>query len=280
MLDLSSRIKHYQKIFAKKFCDKDDISDCNKGFCYCRQSAELWAYIESVVPEGYSKYTILDFTGQIAKSNDRERVLSNTKSLEVKNKICEYCWGVNWQQVITKYPLPKDQRKFLNSHSIIDKRLKSGKNVVIYGSESKQLGRSLIATIIMKEAIKLRKQKGYQGQTYAWVDMPFLRKLLINDSTPYNKTSYDLAFYKTCDWLVVDNIIDNVAYSDKHSSFQKDLFDPFFIERFKSELPTILIFKFDIQPETSLVEKKMGIGLSNFINSKETTIISLEESYV
>ena len=55
--------KKYDTTFAKQHCGIDSTSRCKREFCYCKQNAEIWAYIEDVLPEGYEKLTIFDWDG-------------------------------------------------------------------------------------------------------------------------------------------------------------------------------------------------------------------------
>jgi len=161
----------------------------------------------------------------------------------------------------------KSTMKFLRENSVMDRRLKNGNNVVIYGQKNQPIGRTMIASIIMKEAIKLRVTRNTRRHTYDWIDFNTLMSAV-------DKDSFDLADYRSCDWLVVDNIMSKYR-SAKQTTLLIDLVDPFFIDRFDNRLPTILVFKFDITNPAMMIEKRFGVGIKRIIESNRTCKIPL-----
>ena len=253
------------KLLEKFKNSKIFINETQKEL-YCNKVAEALAYVECVIPEKYTKYTVLDFDG---KSNQERDLITTDIALNAKDLICKYCWGTNWKQVVQKYPSPKEQRQFFRSHSIMNKRLEGGNNVVIFGQSETPIGRTTISAIIMKEAIKLRMYPINIGQTYEWIDYPSLKDELKRDG----EIAGDC---RTCDWLVVDDIVKS-NYSLKQRTYITELIDPFFMYRLKNKLPTILVFKFDIRNKSISLEESMGIGISNIINDNRTLKIPLNE---
>ena len=150
------------------------------------------------------------------------------------------------------------------------KRFSNGNNVAIFGVSPKPIGRTMLASIIMKEAIRLRATHKTRGQTYDWIDFSKLFHVIEKDTV-------ELSDYKSCDWLVVDNIL-RMTRSVKQTTLMVDMIDPFFIERFYNKQPTILVFKFDIRDKSMDIEKTFGIGISKILDSKRTLKIPLSEN--
>ena len=260
--------------FAEKYYKKTEDRLTEEEFKKCSSLAEISAYIYSVVPEGFGDYTIFDFNGYAV--NKVDNTTSNTISKEIaivaKDKICRYCWGTSWKDIFQQKE--KDDNSigaFLRKKSIMMRRLDSGANIVIYGSSNMPIGRTMLASIVMKEAIRLRVTRNTRGHTYDWIDFSKLFSAV-------EKDSMELADYKSCDWLVVDNII-RKPRSAKQTTLMSDLIDPFFLDRLYNRQPTILVFKFDIRDKSFDMEKTFGLGMYRIIDSKRTFQIPLSENY-
>ena len=258
------------EFFSERFYKKKSINLTELEEHKCSLLAELWAYIYKVVPEEHGKYTIFDFDGTvISKSGGKtEGSLPVNIALDAKNKICDFCWGVSWKE-ISKQGKNKNTNAFLRRKSVMMDRLKEGCNIAIFGSSDKPIGRTMLASIVMKEAIKIRITHKDRGQSYDWIDFSKLFNAI-------EQKTDDLVDYKSCDWLVVDNII-NKARSSKQTTLMVDLVDPFFIGRYSKKQPTILVFKFDIRDKNLDIEKTFGVGISKILNSTRTLKIPLSE---
>ena len=262
--------KRFMEFFSERFYKKKSINLTELEEHKCSLLAELWAYIYKVVPEEHGKYTIFDFDGTvISKSGGKtEGSLPVNIALDAKNKICDFCWGVSWKE-ISKQGKNKNTNAFLRRKSVMMDRLKEGCNIAIFGSSDKPIGRTMLASIVMKEAIKIRITHKDRGQSYDWIDFSKLFNAI-------EQKTDDLVDYKSCDWLVVDNII-NKARSSKQTTLMVDLVDPFFIGRYSKKQPTILVFKFDIRDKNLDIEKTFGVGISKILNSPRTLKIPLSE---
>ena len=260
----------YQKEFALKYCNIEDVFLCKKEVCRCRVMAEIWSYIDAIIPEEFRHLSILDFSGSSKTEKD---LLSIEIATRAKDMVCLYCWGMSWTDVKKKHRTEKRIKKFLNKNSIIAQRREQGTNVVIFGESRRPLGRTLIASIIMKEAIKLRMRKGDRGQSYDWIDFACLKNAILKDT-------YDLTDYRSCDWLVVDNIENNLFSSEKQKLFINDIVTPFFSGRKADNLPTILVFKFDIRSTTFNIGDILGNGIYDIVNNKRTLKIPLCDAIV
>ena len=215
------------------------------------------------------KITIFDFTGR--SSDLTSRLIPPTIANKAKDSICRYCWGMSWQEIQEKGENDSQQRRFLRSHSVMMERLEKGSSVAIFGDSSGgPIGRTMVASIIMSQAIKLRMPTGRKGQTYDWIDFAILKDALV-------KNTDAVTDWKNCDWLVVDNIYHNIKSSDSQTAFISEIITPFFISRYANKLPTILVFQYDLRDACYNVERDLGAGITRIMNSKETFKIPLSE---
>lgn len=264
---------NYLQLFSRE-CYNKAVEELNSNeMLVCSSLAEFWAYVYSVVPEEHGHYTIFDFVGCIVnkETNEKDVTIPPRIALQAKNEICKYCWGMEWRD-IEKHKKTLDDAsimKLLRERSIMERRIKNGNNIIIFGTSSRPIGRTMVASIITKEAIRLRVTKNNRQHTYDWIDF----NTLIDAA---DKDSVDLADYRSCDWLVVDNII-NKYTTVKQDSFFINMIDPFFIGRFNDRLPTVLVFKFDIRNPASKIESKFGVGINRIIESKRSYKIPLTE---
>ncbi len=265
MRDLTNIKKKYESMIAKKYCNIDHISFCNKDICTCDKTAEVMAYIEGVLPEEFINCTINDFKG---KDKDKKTLLDIKSASYAKKQIIKYCWELKIEE-FKKFSFNSCK---LDEFSVIQKRRDRGDNVIIYGPSFPPLGKTLIASIIMKEAIKQKIKPGGYLETYEWVEFNLLKDCITKDS-------YDLSDYRNCDWLVVDNIKEPIYASLEQKAYIVEKIEPFFAYRLIKKLPTILIFRFNIRLESVIkrMEDILGISIFNLIKAKNTLHISLEK---
>jgi DNA replication protein DnaC len=255
----------YERYIVKKRCGLESISKCEKSFCSCAKLAEIRAYQEAVIPNGYEQLSIFNFQG-FSKSN--KRILNNNVVAKAKNRLCQYCWGKSWKEVVDGYKTEEEQKEFMRNNSVLPSRLQGSHNVVIYGDSNKPSGRTLSASIIMDEAIKLRLKKGNRGQTYDWIDFC----VLVNELCSNNPT-VDIDEIRHCDWLVIDNITitETVSYSQHY--LYSNVINTFLLPRLSSYV-TILVIKDNIDKKDNL-EESFGLGITSAIQNNNTTLIPL-----
>ena len=248
-------------------CDKvknSDIFSCTLGDqCSCRLAAEVQAYLYTILPQDYQRFNIFDFDG---KNADAKELLKKEKVLEVKAKISTYCWGMSFDELKN---IHKDGRS-VDKFSIMDRRKRRGDCVVIGGNVNRQSGRTLTASIILREAIKRRFCSNANAlQTYEWLEFPNLKMHAKNrDDT--------LTDYQYADWLVVDNFTEEDLDAPRNvKSYIISLLDPFFITRFEMNLPTILVFRFKIADAHVAIQETFGVGVDRILNNSRTTKIDL-----
>lgn len=270
MKNIENKKSSYSELFSQQYYQKS-FSELNEDESrICSMMGEFWGYASSVIPDGFEKYSIFDFIGFTVDKNNNVTKSSLPKEVVkfAKNKICEFCWGITWDEIRSKAGKTQEEKnKFLRNKNIMDQRLKNGNNIVIFGGSPKPTGKTLLASIVMKEAIRLRVIKNCRKHTYDWVDFTTLVDSSIKDS-------FDVSDYRTCDWLVVDNII-SFFRSAKQTTLVIDSIDSFFIDRLNNNLPTILVFKFDINTIVGTIEQQFGVGINRLIESKKTYIIPL-----
>lgn len=266
MRDISKIKTQLEVRYAQKYCHVKDTGKCPYDHCTCRVAAEIRALMETVIPDPYHKYTINDFHGH---SDGGDKLISTSIAQRAKKQLAQYCW-----KDIGLEKLNALDSQGLDEISLMDKRREEGKNVIIYsnpesGSGIRQSGKTFIASLIMKEAIKRRLVPGNHVQQYDWIQYSRLKELIKQDDLA-------LATIRSCDWLVVDDIIKD-EMGRKAQAYVSALIDPFFVERLEDGLPTILVFRFDVEKRKKLLEEEFGVAVSKIVNNSKTHRISLCE---
>ena len=114
------------ELYASKICGFNNSSQCDRKICKCAMLAQVKAYINVIIPEGYRKFSIHDFDGI---SENGETILNPDVAIRVKKQIAEYCWGD-----MTLNELQKLSVGELSKRSVISSRIDSGNNIIIYGA--------------------------------------------------------------------------------------------------------------------------------------------------
>lgn len=225
--------------------------------------SEIKAYQKVVIPSPYFEYTLSDFTG---RNKDKE-ILPISVAQAAKQKLIDYCWkGITLEQ-ISDAETESSDIGWLNQKSSMPMRRDNGHNVVICADVAGKSGKTFCAALIMKEAIKQRVEQKYCCDTYKWINFSVLCRLL-------KEEDISLPDYFSADWLVVDDIYDISKSSNPQKSFISSLVNPFFADRVDSRLPTIFVFRFDID-KIVVTDEHFGTTVYKIINDKITTIINL-----
>jgi len=271
------------KQYAKKWCKLGDPTRCTKVPCTCALAAEFRAFINLTIPQGYRDFTIKDFGGKLKNGFS----LHPSIAAEAKRKLFKYCWG-NSNLIDRLSIVPESD---LDKASIIAKRIKEGHNIVIHGDAIRKmsdasdgktkvlkmlpLGRTFISAIATREVIKLRvdpKHPEHSVSNYHWIEYSSLYSKIADYE---NNEAINL---ETCDWLVVDNIPESLmASSLKQKAYTMRFFDPFIYNRMKARLPTVLVFRFDVEKRRSEIENSFGLSTMNIIDDPNTCVISLTQ---
>ena len=248
-----------------------DINLCpRRNACVCKPAAELKAYLHAILPKGFQNLSISDFKGLTDSDektlDDEVKKQRSEVAKKAKDQIANYCWGLTfdkWQELKWK------EKKNMNDLSIMADRHENGNCVIVYGDSPKPMGRTMVASVIMREAIKRRFSSSTTAlQTYDWIEYSALKSQAINKAD-------SLADYQFCDWLVVDNFDLKLNIKAAAQNYITSSIDPFFIERIEKRLPTILVMRFDITRPDVNVQYLFGIGLDRMINDEDTFKISL-----
>lgn len=261
MKDITDLVKKYQSSLSSANPDIDYFS--------IKRMAEVRSFWDVVLPEGYCHYNIGDFDG-ILDSGKKE--IDDDVALNAKKKIIEYCWDLT----IEKISEIKLNRNELSKYSLIPTRRDNGHNVFIYGGDDKKkVGRTMVASLIMKEAILQRTNRDGQLDSYDWVNFSVLKEEIAKEREA--KELPDLNSYKNSTWLVIDNIRIKGSESISQQMFLSSLLEPFFFFRVKNKLPTIFVFRENISQDIYVKNITNFFGdtvYSIFIN-KNTTHICL-----
>lgn len=264
MKNISDLKRRLEIIYAKKHCDINNISNCKKEHCTCSVAAEIKAHIDSIIPYPYNNYSIHNFNGKFSNSKNK---LPDYIYKDAKKKLIEYCW-----ENITFENIEKMSLESINANSIIQKRYKQGKNVVIFSDDVQtnmmQSGKTFIASLILKEAIKSRINPNFSFQTYDWINYSSLKEKLASNSDSVLNT-------KSSNWLVIDDITDDTLASSGQKAYISSKIDAFLSERLEMNLPTIFVFRFDVMTYSTRMEEVLGVSIIKTINSDFTHKISL-----
>ena len=266
MKDITKIKEKLERYYASKckFCGCDNIAKCyNPDGCECKVAAETKAYLYSIVPYPYYRYTIWDFNG----FTNNKMALSPKVINEAKAVLLKYCWaGVKIEDLQENISSKKSLN--LDKKSIMDERRDRGTNLLIYSPNEFQTGKTFVASIVMREAIKRRARYGHSAETYDWISFVRLKHLI-------KKESDEIPHLESCDWLVVDDIPYDKGMTVGSEAFLTSLIDPFFAERLEEGLPTIFVFKFDIDDPGNRWEDKFGMSISSIVKSRYSYKIKL-----
>jgi hypothetical protein len=283
MTNITEEKQRLLKQYAQKWCKIKDPSKCTKTPCTCSLAAEFRAFINITIPSGFQDFTIKDFGGRLKNGFD----LHPSVAAEAKRKLFKYCWGK--VELLDRLSIMSESD--LDKASVISNRVKLGHNIVIHGDPLRRmsdasdgktrilktlpLGKTFMAAIATKEVIKLRvdpKHPEYSMSNYEWIEYSALYSAI----SDYD--SRETANMEMCDWLVVDNIPESLmASSLAQKSYVIRFLDPFMYKRIKFKLPTVLVFRFDIEKRRTEIENSFGLSIMKIIDDPNTCVISLTQ---
>lgn len=211
--------------------------------CYCKKLAEVRGSIDHVIPPEYRDLTINNVSGYIiTKDNIRKQVWSQENRIQIQSVLRKYLFdGVDLHKLT--------DRESCNNHSRLDYRFSNGENIIIHGdvirnkhnglpSQPLPTGKTMIACLILKEAIWRRLYKNNRADTYALVSFQNLK----HDLKSKTDDAHNL---RDVDWLCIDDI--SLPGNENDFAYQQSisLFDDFLMTRIDNRLPTILICDFN-----------------------------------
>lgn len=285
MKDLQKSVLQYRSFFESK-CNyfEAPIICKNPSGCVCKAIAEVWAYIDTIVPEEFKNLSIYDFVGEINMDSSLEERLSQEEinkneelALSAKNKIWEFCWKPPFQKNLTAQEM--------DQISVMDKRFAQGTNLVIHGTHfypeydaehkrakrrPRRKGKSLLAAIVLKEAIRRKMFSSNKAISFRHVSFPILRAALIgwNDQSKKDLVSE----MEEIDWLVIDDIIEE-SHGEKSTQFLKRELDTFLTSRTQNGKPTIFVLQFNLNE--SDIRSELGFVFEKIVNSSNTFVVEV-----
>lgn len=247
----------------KKHCPavKKDGHCSRPGSCICSAVAEVNGYCSKILPSGFDSADL----GKLNGYANGCKVLSDQVVRRVMSKIGDYCFG---EEISDSIP----NRTRLNQISKMDMRFDEGHNLVIHGSAGNNngsgsgkvpLGKTLIASIVMREAIWRRMFSSNKAFSYMFTSAEMLM-----DSVFSSKKIKEIPPSRTVDWLCIDDI-----YSGRmHLSH---VLDETISYRMSVKLPTILVLQFDATQNIS-IENDIGHFAAKMIrHSSSNFVISI-----
>lgn len=279
MKEVADNIEKWRRYYANT-CPAHQGGYAKKPLvCACETAAQVQTYIECVIPEDYQKYQLDDFTGM----KDGKRLVKEKVVQEARQQLVSYCWtGIEEGEdfdMKTWWP-----------RTAMDKRRRSGSSIIIYGNPwasstatgtvktfRQPIGRTMLAAIVMREAIRLRALHGHQSDGYAWVSYNRLYDKLMQRAKDVDAFSDELTRYQNVDWLCVDGF-EIEKQNEATRAFKAKVLDSFFDERLRMGLPNILVFQDDLSQDQHDLRQEFGISVNSIINSSKTTRVKLLES--
>lgn len=227
---------------------------CSAKKCVCQSIAECLAYQDTVLPNGYSKADILNFNGHV----NGKRTLDNHSVATSVCKILEFCFGdFKVNDSSTRYDLHKNSK--------MDTRFSNGTNLIINGKSSSsvknKLGKTMLASIVMKEAIWRRMFNTNKAYTYMFKSC----SEIIDDIISKKNSELQVSSFNA-DWLCIDDIF----LSNKQ--LQGNILDQVISVRNREKLPSIIITQFDPLKDVD-AESSVGNHIMKMFSDQDNTFV-------
>lgn len=284
MSDLSLLIKHFRQHYYSvmgtdpqtqkpTICDHYQGNDqCNNPQgCLCRKMAEIRGNIDYVIPQEYRDFTINNVRGIVKTQDGKEiKAWSDETAAAINQNLNKYLFGADADSATG--------RDSFNKASKMDRRYSEGANLIIHGKPPRKktdkgmpthpipTGKTMIASLIMKEAIWRRLYSTNRADTYAMISYQTLRQ----DLRLKSDRAYSL---KEFDWLVIDDISEPANDQDFNHQHFLTLFDDFLMTRMENRLPTILACDFDVLSKD--YTDSLGYSFQKMVTSKNTWLIKV-----
>jgi hypothetical protein len=218
------------------------VGSCGRSnACVCSAVAEVNGYCMKTLPSGFEHSDLGNLNG-IANGC---RVLPEYVVRRVLGKIGEYCFG---EDIADSIP----NRTQLNLMSKMDIRFNEGHNLIIHGGNAQggsrnkiPLGKTLVASIVMREAIWRRMFSSNKAFSYM-----FTSSEMLIESVFSSKRMKEIPMARTVDWLCIDDI-----YTGR--SHLSSVLDEVVSHRMSVKLPTIIVLQFDAAQNVE-VENDIG----------------------
>jgi len=243
-----SRLRSSCGVFSK------ELNACRGKRCICSAIAECVAYQKTILPSGFADLEFSNFTGIV----DGNRTVNSHAVKDALSKILEYCFGdSNVSISLSRYDLHKISK--------MDERFNSGHNMIIYGNSisigKNKVGKTMLASLIMKEAIWRRMFKDNKAYTYLFKSCPELVDDIIS-----KRYQDQVVNGLNADWLCIDDIF------MKNRPGQSSALDQIISVRLRQSLPTITIIQFD-PFKINNVEEIIGNHMVKILSDKANTFV-------
>ncbi len=278
-------MKNFQEILEKW---RKLLISQGKPAAYCDKIAEIRAFIEVTIPDGYRHFTIDDLNGKVKS----KQVVTPKSLLEIRETLIQYCWG---KEMVEKISSNGYELEECIKYSVMDGRRKNGTNLVVYGDswvgeqiEGKKAeqvrkiiklptGKTLIGALVLKEAIYNRLFPHHAADSYVWEDHPTMMHRLMSHNAKKSTNEFDeqVDSYTECDWLVVDDISISEGETEAQRAFKANVLDTVFLERINRGLPSILLFQNDISRIGDL-QHYFGVAVNRIVSNSKTFKIKIE----
>jgi DNA replication protein DnaC len=147
----------------------------------------------------------------------------------------------------------------------MDDRFDNGANLIIYGDSSgiskNKLGKTMLASIVMKEAIWRRMFKTNKAYTYSFKSCPE-----IVDDTISKKNAEQNVNPFTADWLCIDDVFLRTRQT------QGNVLDQIMSVRLRENLPSIIVIQFD-PFKLQNAEEAIGNHIMKMLSDKTNTFV-------
>lgn len=280
MDDLSGYVKKYRDFFFNnigidingkatpcKYYDGNEACTRSNG-CYCKKLAEVRGSIDFYIPNEYRNLSINNLTGCITVHGVSKEVWSKRNKKQIQATLREYLFDGASQEDTA-------DREGCNKHSVLDKRYSNCENIIIHGESIREekngmptrplpSGKTLIACLILKEAIWRKIYNKSQSDAYGFVSYQNLRHEL-------KTKSETVQHYKDADWLLIDDV--SLPLNENNFEHQEiiDAFDDLLMTRMSNRLPTILVCEFDALKIDYTTQ--MGYSFQKIISLRNTWFV-------
>lgn len=231
-----------------------DQKRCPAQRCLCSAIAECMSYHNSVLLHGYDAVEISAFDGHV----NGNRTLDDHSVNIAATKIINFCFGNNSIH-------PKSSRGEMHRHSVMDSRFENGSNLIIYGPGAApgkgKIGKTMLASFVMKEAIWRRMFKTNKAYTYLFkscsevVDDIISKRSSEQSVNPFN-----------ADWLCIDDVFLKTRVS------QGNVLDQIMSVRTRENLPSIIVLQFD-PFKIKDAEESVGNHIMKLLSDKANTFV-------
>lgn len=268
---LEQLIRKYRNDYYS-FCKSYQGECTSKIGCACSTLAQMYAYIDYIIPSPYNRMSIENFDGRIIKENGEPfQIIMDNDVARIKNEFSKYCWrGIKCES------LPS--REEIDKASQMDERFEQGKNLVIHGKNKVDVngktlpmptGKTMLASLVLKEAILRMRFRTNMASHYGYTTFATVRKYAKESAKDKNEGEQFGDILRAKHWLIIDDIPPVVhAGSGAQIRYINESVDDFLGIRVEYKLPTILVFSYNI--DIANLSEDYGYIIDKIVNGQDT----------